>query len=99
MLDRISDAENTSKTFNISNAQFLNSQYNSSNDIITFTKMEEDINFTIYLHNISFSNITFEVNGNLLLFEQQLKNQLIIQNIDVSDIKVSTLYGKLIHLV
>ena len=99
VLDRISDAENTSKTFNISNAQFLNSQYNSSNDIITFTKMEEDINFTIYLHNISFSNITFEVNGNLLLFEQQLKNQLIIQNIDVSDIKVSTLYGKLIHLV
>jgi hypothetical protein len=91
-LDKIVDYEGISKTFTISNFQYTNSYFSYKNNILTFTGMEYDTDFTITLSDIKFTNVSFYSTGNLLLLEQQLKNELLIPNLYARDIKNGHIY-------
>ena len=70
----------------ISDFQFSDSTFQDSNNLISFKKLEQEINFQIIMENIVFNNITFNQAGNLLLFQQQLSNYLSISNLTISSV-------------
>ena len=73
-------------SFNLINIYYSNCYFTTNRDLIKFGNLEsnEDLQFTI--ENIQFSNITFTKEGNLLAFEQQMLNKLIIRNSVFTDI-------------
>ena len=77
----------TSKTFTVSNFQYLNSSFYGSNSIMSFRELEDNVNFLIILSNITFSLVSFNTSGNLLYFQQQLNSSLTITNMTVSNTK------------
>ena len=85
-INKISGVPRYSKYLNISNLEYSNSTFIDSNDIMTFTGMEQSIDFTISLTNIKFSSISFSTSGNLLLFQQQLSNPIVISGILLSNL-------------
>ena len=56
------------------------------NDLIVFGDMENQIDLNIIFTNITFSNLIFEQGGNMLYFQQQLKNPVSFQNTLFSNI-------------
>ena len=85
-INKISGVPRYSKYLNISNLEYSNSTFTDSNDIMTFTGMEQSIDFTISLTNIKFSSISFSTSGNLLLFQQQLSSPIVISSILLSNL-------------
>ena len=76
----------STKYFNISNILYDSSIIQFYNDLIKFGNMENQIDLNIIFTNITFSNLIFEQGGNMLYFQQQLKNSISFQNIFFSNI-------------
>ena len=88
-LDKASNYDQASNSFVISNFQYSDSYFDEANSLIWFDKLDFNTDFTILMINITFTNITFPVDGYLLNFQQQLKNPLTISNLTVSNVKNS----------
>ena len=86
LINKASGVPHISKTFIISNLEYSNSTFIDSNSIMSFEGMELTVDFTIILSNIKFSSITFQTTGYLLLFQQQLVNQLKASNLMISNL-------------
>ena len=82
---KVYNPSSTPSTFIISDFHYVDSTFTDSNDLISFKKLEQTIEFSIILSNIEFDNITFIDKGNLLLFQQQLSNYLLISNISITN--------------
>ena len=89
IFDKVINYDLASNSFVISNFQYSDSNFDEANSLIWFDKLDFNANFTISMINITFSNITFPLNGYLLNFQQQLKNPLTINNLTVSNVKNS----------
>ena len=76
----------STKYFNISNILYDSSIIQFYNDLIKFGNMENQIDLNIIFTNITFSNLIFKQGGNMLYFQQQLKNPVSFQNILFSNI-------------
>ena len=83
--NKVVNASSLAKSFTISNFQYSNSSFSDSNNLISLSKLEQSINFTIILTNISFSLISFNVSGNLMSFQQQLSNYVSISSLTVTN--------------
>ena len=83
--NKIVNTPTTSKTFTISNFQYSNSSFYGTNSIMSFSELEDNINFSIILSNIKFNTVSFNTSGNLLYFQQQLNSSLTITNLSVSN--------------
>ena len=83
--NKIVNTPTTSKTFTISNFQYSNSSFYGTNSIMSFSELEDNINFSIILSNITFNTVSFNTSGNLLYFQQQLNSSLTITNLSVSN--------------
>ena len=87
IFNKITNYANAVKTFTINQFEYKNSTFDQQNDLIQFSKLEHDVDFTIALTNIKFSDLEFAVKGNLMHFQHQLKNQLTISNLRITNTK------------
>ena len=89
---KVVNPSSLSKTFTISNFQYTNSSFSDKNNLITFTKLEQSINFSIILANITFSSVSFNVSGNLLNFQQQLSSFTTVSGLAVTNTTNAQIY-------
>ena len=79
-LSGILNAPSSSKILNICNVQLTNATINYQNNLIEFGNIETQVDFTIIISNILFSNINFVAGGNMLSLQHQTANTMVIQN-------------------
>ena len=89
---KVVNPSSLSKTFTISNFQYTNSKFSDKNNLITFTKLEQSIYFSIMFANITFSSVSFNVSGNLLNFQQQLSNFTTVSGLTVTNTTNAQIY-------
>ena len=83
--NKVVNATSLTKSFTISNFQYSNSSFSDTNNLISLSKLEQSVNFTIIFTNISFSSISFNVSGNLMSFQQQLSNYVSISSLTITN--------------
>ena len=79
-LSGISNNEDLTNNFAISNFSYANSYLDLPQDLISFTAIETNNNFQIELTNIEMRNITFVRTGRLIVLEHQTSTTLKISN-------------------
>ena len=89
---KVVNPSSLSKTFTISNFQYTNSSFSDKNNLITLTKLEQSINFSIMFTNITFSSVSFNVSGNLLNFQQQLSSFTTVSGLAVTNTTNAQIY-------
>ena len=89
---KVVNPSSLSKTFTISNFQYTNSNFSDKNNLITFAKLEQSINFSIMLANITFNSVSFNVSGNLLNFQQQLSNFTTVSSLTITNTTNAQIY-------
>ena len=90
--DKITNYDGQVKTFTIDQFEYKDSIFTDRNNLLTFSKLELNTNFSIAVSNIKFTNVTFAVKGNLMYFQHQLKNALTITNMELTDTKNAQIY-------
>ena len=93
-LTKVKVVTSTPSLFSIENFIYENSTFSSSNNLLYFSKLEQNINLTISMVNIQFKSIEFAFSGNLLSFQQQLSNAVQIQNLVISNTKNAYIFVK-----
>ena len=91
-LNGINIDHSSNLNFSIDDIIFQNCYYENKKNLIRFSSMETDQDFTFYLNNWKFSNITFLKKGNMILMQQQLLNRLVLQNSLFENIESGTIY-------
>ena len=86
MLEKIINQSSSQAYFTVKNVSYQNSTIPYSNNLVYFGNIESQVDFDITFTNITFSNLIFERGGNMLYFQQQLKNPISFQNIFFSNI-------------
>ena len=79
-LSSIYNTNITGKQINLSNIYYNDSVVQFKDNLIKIDNIETDNDFYIAINNISFSGITFERGGNLVLFQQQTSTKIIAYN-------------------
>ena len=69
-----------SKSLSISDLIYTNWDFKSQYNLIVFDGIETTSDFKLILTRITFQNINFYFNGNLIYMNSQMKNQLLIQD-------------------
>lgn len=92
-LSNIQSSENLTTSFFIRNFTYLNSYFEYSQDLISFTQIETSNNFSIVINSINMQNITFVSTGNLFVFSQQTS-----LNLSLTDAYFNNLYGARIYI-
>ena len=74
--------------FNINNVKFSNCNYSYiiEKNLIQFGNLETQADITFSIENLEFNSISFKNKGNLLKFEQQIKNPLVLNNIVIKNV-------------
>jgi hypothetical protein len=80
-LSRITNYENSTGKLVIDGFDYSDSYIDTEIDLLSFIKLELETQFSIELKNLKFSNLQFELEGNLLSFKQQLQRPLTITNL------------------
>ena len=86
MLEKVINQPSNKVYFTVNNLFYQNSTIPYSNNLVFFGNMENQVDFNIIFTNITFSNLIFERVGNMLNFQQQLKNPILFQNTLFSNI-------------
>ena len=85
-LSSINNSPITSQYLNITNFSFINATIQYANDLIYFGDIETQVDLTIIFTNIVFNSISFLRGGNMLNLQHQIKNPVVIQNSQFSNI-------------
>ena len=70
-----------SASFTVSNLTYVDSYFQFSQDLVSFTNIETSNNFSITLNNLNMQNITFFRTGNLMVLSHQTNSTLEISNV------------------
>ena len=81
ILDKVINSPTSTKYFIINNILYTNGIIEYNNDLVILGDLETQVDFIISFTNITFSNLIFERGGNMLYFQQQLKNSVLVNNI------------------
>ena len=81
ILDKVINSPTSTKYFMINNILYTNGVIEYNNDLVILGDLETQVDFIISFTNITFSNLIFERGGNMLYFQQQLKNSVLVNNI------------------
>ena len=76
----ISNSPPDTRLLLIKNVEYLNWNFLSKYDLIVFGGIVTSENFQIQLSNISFQNMSFYFGGNLIYFESQMVNQIVMSD-------------------
>ena len=79
-LSNIENSEALSASFTIYNLTYVDSYFEFSQDLVSFTNIETSNNFMITLSDLNMKNITFARSGNLLVLGHQTNSILEISN-------------------
>ena len=79
-LSNIESSVALSASFTISNLTYVDSYFEFSQDLVSFTNIETSNNFSITLNNLNMQNITFVRTGNLMMLSHQTNSTLEINN-------------------
>ena len=70
----------------LTNATFQNSVIEMSLDIFTLYQMTTLGDYSVEFNDITFKNLSFTLESNLMNLQQQIKSALIIKNVEISDV-------------
>ena len=76
----ISNSPPDTRLLSIDNVEYLNWNFLSKYDLIVFGGIVTSENFQIQLSNIIFQNVSFYFGGNLIYFESQMANQIVMSD-------------------
>ena len=76
----VSNSPPDTRLLSINNVEYLNWDFKSKYDLIVFGGIVTSENFQIQLSNIIFQNVSFYFGGNLIYFESQIANQIVMSD-------------------
>ena len=81
MLDKVINSPNSTKYLLINNILYTNGIIEYNTNLVILGDLETQVDFIISFTNITFSNLIFGRGGNMLYFQQQIKNSVLFNNI------------------
>ena len=85
--DTITGNNATTKYFEITGIRYKDCHIETSRDLIKFGNLESQQDIKFIIDDFQYTNMTFDDQSNLFLFQQQLLNQIVIKNSLFSSIR------------